>query len=491
MKQASLPVSVRSVSRCLRAAVVAVAVASGHVLGAQGAPATPAPDGFALLRGTVVDSIHGVPLQKAVVLIEGTDRSVVTNQYGEFTIDSIPVGDHRVRILNPLLDTLGMLMRTQAYHFGAGEKHNLDLTVPGGAGLVSLMCPPARIALGPAVMVGFVRDPDSGKPMPGAKVELVYQVTDPIGRKSSTVRSAVSDSAGSYRICGIPADMDGKVQVFRNGVSSGEVPTTVTNLVALRSFGIMAKAEAVAEVKGDSGKVRRVVKGNARITGKVVDKLGKPLSGARVALQGSGSVVLSKANGDFTLDSLPSGTQAIEVRKLGYAAADQAVELSSAAPAQTTITLGDFIPTLAVMRTEAAEDKALSDIGYLQRKKSSAGGYFLDGNQINHEALSFSDVMRVAPGLRVQPTGDGRTNVITDSRNPTGGCVNYFVDGVQWTSMAPGDIDDYVRPAEIVATEIYHGTDTPPQYTVSGQSSCATIVVWTVAKVRQQKSKTP
>ena len=166
------------------------------------------------------------------------------------------------------------------------------------------------------------------------------------------------------------------------------------------------------------------------------------------------------------------------------------MELSASRPATATITLGDFVPTLAVMRTEAAEDKALSDIGYLQRKKSSAGGYFLDGKQINHEALAFSDVMRIAPGIRVQPTGDGRTNVITDSRSPaTGGCVNYYVDGVQWTSMQPGDIDDYVRPAEIVAVEIYHGTDTPPQYTVSGQSSCATIVVWTVAKVRPKNNK--
>jgi hypothetical protein len=489
MKQAYA--SARSVTRCLRAAVVAVAVAASHVLGAQGVPTTAtAPTGFSSLRGSVIDSIHGIPLVNANVVIEGTDRSALTNQYGEYRIDSIPPGEHHILVLDALLDTLGMQMRTQAFQFGPSEFHSLDLTLPGGASLVKLLCPPARIALGPGVMLGFVRDPDTDKPMAGAKVELVYQVTDPIGRKSNTVRSAMTDSAGVYRICGIPADMDGKVQVFRNGVSSGEVETKITNLVALRSFGIMAKAQTVVEVAGDSGKVKRVVKGNARITGKVVDKLGKPLAGARVALQGSGTVVISKANGSFTLDSLPSGTQAIEVRKLGYAAADEAVELSASRPATATITLGDFVPTLAVMRTEAAEDKALSDIGYLQRKKSSAGGYFLDGKQINHEALAFSDVMRIAPGLRVQPTGDGRTNVITDSRSPaTGGCVNYYVDGVQWTSMQPGDIDDYVRPAEIVAVEIYHGTDTPPQYTVSGQSSCATIVVWTVAKVRPKNKK--
>ena len=107
-------------------------------------------------------------------------------------------------------------------------------------------------------------------------------------------------------------------------------------------------------------------------------------------------------NGEFTLDSLPSGTQALEVRKLGYAAAEVPVELSSNEPARTTVTLGDFVPTLAVMRVEAAQDKALSKVGYLERKNTGMG-FFMDGNKINHESMSFSDVMRVAPGLEISP----------------------------------------------------------------------------------------
>ncbi|MEO6878329.1 MAG: carboxypeptidase regulatory-like domain-containing protein, partial [Gemmatimonadaceae bacterium] len=460
-----------------------------HVLSAQAVPPA-APAAFSGLKGIVIDSIHNVPLSQTNVLIEGTDRSALTDKTGEYHIDSIPPGDHRVVVLDALLDTMGLQMRTREFPFRAGVTHSLDLAVPAGEGLVRMLCPPARIALGPAVMLGFVRDPDTNLPAPNAKVELVYQVSDPIGRKTNTVRSAMTDSAGVYRICGIPADMSGKVQVFRNGVSSGEVPADVNNLVSLRAFGIVSKHQTVVEVKGDSGKVKRMVKGNARVTGKIVDKTGKPLSGARVVLQGGGTVAISKANGDFTLDSLPAGTQALEVRKLGYASADEPVELSSITPAHTTITLGDFIPTLAVMRTEAAQDKALSDIGYLQRKKSSATGYFMDGTTINHDALSFSDVMRVAPGLRISPNGDGRTYSITDSRSG-GGCVNYFVDGFQWTSLVPGDIDDYVKPNELVAIEVYHGSGAPPQYTVAGQSSCATIVAWTVAKVRPVKGKSP
>jgi len=277
--------------------------------------------------------------------------------------------------------------------------------------------------------------------------------------------------------------MSGKVQVFRNGVSSGEVAAEVTNgFLALRAFSIAAQTQ-IAEVKGDSGKITKIAKGSAKVTGVVVDKTGKPLSGARVMLQGGGATAISKQNGEFTLDSLPSGTQALEVRKLGYAATDVPVELSTNEPAKKTITLGDFVPVLETMRVEAAQDKALSKVGYLERKQTGMG-FFMDGDKINHSSLAFSDVMRVAPGLRITPTGDGRTYTIADARSASNGCVNFYVDGTLWQTLQPGDIDSYVRPAELVAVEVYHGSQTPPQFSPPGQSGCAAIVAWTVARVR-------
>jgi hypothetical protein len=127
-------------------------------------------------------------------------------------------------------------------------------------------------------------------------------------------------------------------------------------------------------------------------------------------------------------------------------------------------------------------------VGFRERKQTGLG-YFMEGNQINHEALSFSDVMRVAPGLRITPTGDGRTYVIQDSRSATGGCVNYYVDNTPWQQMTPGDIDDFVRPSEVVAVEVYHGSETPPQFSPPGQSGCATIVVWTVARIHDRNKR--
>ena len=467
----------------------AIALAFAQRAGAQAAPKPAPAAGFTSLQGYVMDSVHAGPLVKAKVSIAGTTRFAITDADGHYMIDSIPPGAHSVVVEHPLLDTLGVQMRTPAYQFGAGEARDLDLAIPTAEQLATALCNSAQRMRGPAAMVGFVRDPDTKAAAVGSKVQLVYYVLDPIGRRQLRTGEAPVDSTGMYRICGLPGDMSGKVQVFRNGISSGEVPVEVTNgFLALRAFSIVSQHAAVVEVKTDSGKVRRIYKGTARVTGRVFNKKGQPLRDARVTLQGGGETVLTKADGGFTLDSLPSGTQALEVRKLGYSVTEVPVELSSATPAKTTITMSDAVPLLATMRVEAVRDKALADVGFRERKQMGMG-YFMEGNQINHDALSFSDVMRVAPGLRITPTGDGRTYTIQDARDATGGCVNYYVDNTPWQQITPGDIDDFVRPSEIVAVEVYHGSETPPQFSPPGQSGCATIVIWTVARIHDRNKK--
>ena len=165
------------------------------------------------------------------------------------------------------------------------------------------------------------------------------------------------------------------------------------------------------------------------------------------------------------------------MRKLGYGVTESAVELSSNTPARTTVTMADFVPRSRRCASRRRRTRRWPTVGYLERKQPGFG-YFLDGEQINHASMMFSDVMRTVPGLKIQPSGDGRTSVITDSRSASDGCVNYFVDGMPWTTMTPGDIDDFVRPNEMVAVEVYHGSRTPPQYQVRGpeqlrrRSSC-------------------
>jgi len=468
---------------------------------------------FGTIRGVAYDSLHNQALVHALVRVSGMPREAMTDSLGEYRLDSLAPGRYKLLVLHPLLDTIGISLVSDTINLMAGKREIVDLGVPSSERLVHLLCPAARLALGPAGVVGFIRDADTDGPAAGAKVSLLWYEGDPLGfKKTPRVRESTVGADGRYKICGVPAAMSGKLQVFREGVSSGEVPVETKEdgtLLALRSMSIasqenvqitMAPVDTTKKVPGDSapppqrGRVTntakaavRVVKGRARITGRVTNNVGEPVAGARVDLQGTTSATLTRANGEFTLDSLPSGTQTIEVRKLGFQLTEAPVELSAANPATVTVKMDKFVATLETMRVEATREKGLQDVGFSMRKRTGMGHY-LEGDQIPHTNM-FSDALRVVPGLRIMPSGDGTgSQVITSSRDATGmGCVTFYVDNTPWQQQFPGDIDNFVRSDEVAAIEVYNGAQTPAQFQTAGQSSCTTIVVWTKWRVNKKR----
>lgn len=458
-------------------------LAAASSASSQGTPPA-APSGFATLHGVVLDSIRQQALSKAIVAVEGTTRVALADAAGNYRIDSIPAGRYRISISHPVLDTLGMTVMTAPMVMRPGETIELDLATPSPARIVSLRCPPGLLQrFGPAALMGQVYDPDSLKAAVGAKVQLVYQETLLGFKGQPVVRDAIVDSTGNYKICGLPAPVSGKLQVFRNGSSTGQVEVDVQGPLGLRSLTIAAVQ--VATVTDTSGKTRRLLSGSSRLTGRVLNKAGGPIQSARISIEGAAPVAITNERGEFTLDSLPSGTQTVEVRKIGYAAAEKPVELSARVSAQTTITLD--VAELAPVRIVAGSDRVLEDLGFADRKRRGLGT-FLDGEKIAREAVRFTDAMRTVPGLRVAPAGNGRS-VLTNSRDPVGGCVMTWVDNVVWREMTPGDIDDFVQPSEVRAVEVYTSSNTPPQFQMAGQTSCATVVVWTNRYVNRRVKK--
>jgi hypothetical protein len=474
-------------------AIVALATVS---LAAQ-TPTSPAaaPGGVITIRGSVLDSLHDSLLKGALVRVDNSTHEAFTDSLGAYRIDSVPTGLHRLVVVHPLLDTLGISLVTPALNFTAGENRVIELAVPSSETLVSLMCPAARLALGPAALVGFVRDADTEAPAQGAKVSLLYYESDPLGlKKTARVREQQIGPDGRYRICGLPPTMSGKLQVFRNGVQTGEVPVDLggangsgSQVLAMRSMSITSTSHVVASAPNDTGaKPTTLVRGRARVTGRVLNKYGQPVVGARVELQNTGAATKTRPNGEFTLDSLPSGTQTLEIRQLGFSPTEVAVELSGGRPQNVTVKMADYVPVLSQMRVTAQRERGLSDVGFADRKRSGMG-YYLDADQIKmRQTVQFSDMLRTVPGVRVQPAGDGN-NIITSSRDATGGCVTFYVDGAPWQQMTPGDLDTYVRPDEVAALEVYNGSTTPAQFQTAGQSGCTTIVIWTERRIARKR----
>jgi hypothetical protein len=431
-----------------------------------------------------------------MISVEGTTRLGISDSLGRFLVDSITPGTYRVRVDHPMLDTLGISLVTPPITIGVGELTHTVIPVPTGEFLANLFCPAARRALGPGALVGRVREPDSDSAAVGARVSLVWYDPDPpglpnnirIAKKPPRVREATVGADGTYRLCGLPEQYEAKLQAQRkDGGATAEVTVTQEGgMLALRSMSVAA-LPTVAKAGSDTvGAPRQAPRGTARVFGKVVSKNGAPVPGARVGLMGTSAATLTKANGDFVLDSLPAGTQALVVRQIGYRPTELAVDLSSRTPARVTVQLGIYVPELSPVEVVSRRDEGLQKVGFLDRKRNSAGGYFITPEQLEkRNAMKFSDILRTTPGIRISES-NGQA-MITSTRSAQGsGCVTMYVDGAPWQQIEPGDLDSFVQPNEVAAVEVYNGSSVPLQFTTPGQS-CAAVVVWTKTRVLRRR----
>ncbi len=446
------------------------------------------------LQGVAVDSIHGMPLVNALIQLSGTDRLGMTDSLGRFLIDSIKPGSYKVEVDHPILDTLGILLSTAPMEFVANEVTRVLIAVPSQEFLAGRFCTPARRALGPGALVGRVREPDSDVAAVGARVSLVWYDPDPPAiaglqtkvTKAPRVREATVGEDGTYRLCGLPEKFEGKLQAQRKdgGTTAEVVISQEDGVLALRSMSVAPLA--VAAGTDSAGKPARVAKGAARVLGRVVNMQGAPVANARVTLNGTGAATLTRANGEFALDSLPAGTQAITVRHLGHAPTEKTVELSSRAPARVTVQMGPFVPELPEMAVVSRMEQGLDRVGWTSRKRGASSGYFITPEQIEaRKATQFTDLLTTTPGIRVQGSM-GRMFITATRTAGRAGCVNVYVDGSRWQQLEAGDLDSFVRPQDVAAIEVYPGGGSMPVEFQSSGGDCAAVVVWTKLNVNRR-----
>jgi len=488
-------------------------VLAGSVGVAQVRPPTPPPATtpaatqdtakLASLLGTVFDSVHGTPLVGATVFVVGSSRIGSTNDRGLFNIDSLRPGMHRVHISHELLDSLGITMMTDSFAVASGERKILEMAIPSSETLVALSCNPATRRLGPSAIIGRLLDADTDQPVPGARISFAWsEISLTAGlRRVPKVLGATANQDGVFRICGVPSEVEGTLQAEKSGITTAEIKVTFIGQPLVVQGMRIGNANTVAKAQLDStqagvtpgrsvGEQRfsatNYQKGQAVLRGKVVNANGIPIPNARVEVEGTVSRTLTSPEGTFTLTELPSGTQSVVARQMGFAPVTQAVDLSTREPANTTITMSQPVQMLDPVVITAESDVALDNLGYTTRKKAMSGT-FMDAKDIMARGPNMlTDVFRTVPSLRVVPVSPYEYAVESSRGNMLGGtCVKYWLDGAPYESVFPGDVDRMIPPHDIAAIEVYNGSTTPIQFTSANSSNCAVIVIWSKFKASQ------
>ncbi|HEU6451078.1 MAG TPA: carboxypeptidase regulatory-like domain-containing protein [Gemmatimonadaceae bacterium] len=496
------------------------------------------------VSGTVYDSLSARPLAGALVQmttsdLQGLIYSGRTDLLGSFSIPGVQTGDYIIGFTHPFLDSLGLDVPPMKLKVGSGLPR-LSLAIPAPHAVRSLLCPGTESADSSGLLLGFLRDADSGAHLDSGSVVLEWtevRVSED-GKSIIPLRrsaSAEASGAGWYAICGVPTGGPVAARATVAGMSSGYIDVRIPPRGVLhRDFLIPPRGAvlAVVDTSGDAS-ADTLERGHARLTVTVRRKDGKPLSEARVEVHGSGIGGTTDDDGRLTLTGLPAGTRTLEVRHIGYAPARAAVDLASDRTASTTVTLdkiADVLSEVKVYGKQSASSRRLE--GFRQRMRAGFG-HFITRADIERQApLRLTDVVRGIPGVTVERSGafdyrvtsslnrrcvaavyvDGhqliRPTLINDAPStailqndaPTtrvgrssgatgtgskgtgsgGSSHRVFVAGGHMSDNDFVSINDLVWLDNVVGVEVYSSSfTTPAEFRGGGGGGCPVVVIWT------------
>jgi Carboxypeptidase regulatory-like domain len=461
-----------------------------------------AADKFAVIGGTVVDSIRGGYLIGAVVRVNGTSLAAMTDSLGRFRIDDVSPGSHQLELIHPLLDTLGMVLKTPSMSFKAGEIGSIRLSIPSASTVVAAKCPAAARSAGPAAAIGMVLEADTDAPAVGARVSLDWVDIEAIGkafRRSPQKRTATVQSDGSFRICGLPEDFSANAVAYRESDSTSVVGVRFAPLLAIVTLFLPSAKGSVAVLPQPASPMnpQNAPIGGATLTGRVVSSAGSPIAHARLAIENESRVALTRQDGGFILEGLRPGTRSVSVRALGFEPTEIVVAVTTRAPREVSVRLEKFVPVLKTVIVSATRDAALDRVGFSDRKAAGNGRFFSPTEIDRRNPLQLNQLLESASMLRTHRSGT--QSYVTGRGN---GCVRYFVDGVRWAASAAfrnlgtqvGMLEDesdsspdgFISGAELAAVEVYDPLSAPAE--LASQSwagqSCSIVVIWTKSKLR-------
>lgn len=462
-------------------AVAAAALAPAHVR-AQ-APQS-------RVDGVVYDSLRKQPLAGATVqFIEAPPGhgayAATTDSLGKFHIDGVRAGQYISGILDPLLDTLGVLAPYVSVTVAEGANAHVALAIPSAVRLTTAICSPAqatRVAQAAAdttgALVGHVYDMRTGAPAPSNHIAVVWPVLtlDVHGMHRETRQlHAKTNEEGWFAICGLGAG-DYQVRAESGARNTGFIDF----VLAARDI---ARMSLVLGADSDSASAADTTArdGRASISG-IVTAGGHPVEGAQVVVDGSTVSATTDSRGAFTLAGIPDGTRMAEARALGFAPKRVSVEPSRGERRTVAIAMEKRVNTLdAVTVFGTKPGQRFNDLnGFMQRQRGGFGKFLTQAQIDQADANSVCDLLRRVNGLHVTDTGTsgcqatlrgGMTGIGRSARvcEP-----KVYLDGTQFGGGV-AELARAVSPREIMGIEVYSTATEPPQFS----GACGSLVVWT------------
>ena len=468
----------------------------------------PATQGRPSLSGVVFDSVAGRPLAAATVQITGASGAVtgrrasaITDTAGRYVVNDLPAGRYVAGFFHDALDTLGLVGEPRAVNI-ADAGVTLNLATPSPRTIIGTICGQGSVTDSLGLLIGHVHRTGTTTPIAGATVTVEWGETiieKGSVRQRNMAADATTQGPGWFAMCDVPGEVELTVSASAGGDSSGfvnfEVPRTGVRHVTFYVGGAHRVRSAAVDTISPVDTTVRVLqpemvwRGGARLTGIVRDERGQGVDGARVLVRGTNIFATSSDRGYFALDSLPGGTQLLEVRALGYLPATSIVHLAAEQPAQAEVFIGDKLVTLETVKVTATLVFSRNLAKFQTNRERNLGGVFVGPREIERfRGMRFSNLVQAIPGVRLSYR-DGFSILMdykgTDDGQSMGLCVpQFYIDG-QRSQYTASEIEGLYRAEEIAGLEVYVRENQRPIEFQDTNSRCGAIAIWTRPELKR------
>ncbi len=435
---------------------------------AQVRPATPAsPPVRARLVGSVFDSaatqwLGGATVQLVDAVNPSNVRTATAEANGRFAIDSVSLGTYLIGFFHQRLDQLGIEAPLFRLDITTPDELTIPMAIPSAETIITKRCGPGDPEQPIGLYMGFVRNAVTSQQVPAARVRAQYtEVTvGPRGvERRSPSRFGSSTDDGLFTLCGVPRNAPITARAYAGGDSTGFIELRVPR------NGLLVRDLVIGSTN----------KGTGMLRGSVKSASGQMIASARVVLWGASGNGASATNGQYVLDGLPTGTQMVEARAIGYQPMRVVVDVPAAAGATADITLEALVATVDTVRVRG--DRVSNQMAEFEKRRRSGFGSFIDENQLNARSPMFmSDIFRTVPGVSIASGQSAQGRVLM--RGNSGPCAPaVFLNGMN-VQVPDGNLDAIVNSQEVRAVEVYSRTSSVPAEFQS-RNGCGSIVVWT------------
>jgi hypothetical protein len=406
------------------------------------------------IRGVVFDSLMRRPMAGATVLAYPGGEAAITNDQGQFRIQS-HARIQRLAVFDGLLDRTGIGSLLAVLDTTTTERTAINIATPSLATIWARLCPgkvPARGRDG--IVLGVARTADSSVRVAGVHVRASWEADalSQVGQGARVV-DVRADSIGSFYVCGVPPVTDVFIVGYSLEFSSGSVGLPADSIPLRRQNLILG-------APGHTGPIRGVVQDSRRV----------PIAGATIDIDGFDASLTTDGAGRFAGARIPAGTRSMLVRAVGYSPVLLAIDVLEHGANEVSVQLARNVFLPGVKVTERTRAPVLRQ--EFDERRRMGVGQFIDTTEIN-ALYNVRSIFQGRPGVTVQGNPPEFTLWVTASGGYCQPAV--FLDGFRSDTQ----ILSAISKDRIVAVEIYlRPVEIPARFALV-QRSCGAVLVWT------------